>query len=43
VCRNSFWTPVWVIGELPNMLLTLVCATLFLAAEEGAAASRARA
>jgi hypothetical protein len=43
VCRNSFWTPVWVIGELPNMLLTMLCATLFLAAEEATAAARARA
>jgi hypothetical protein len=34
VCRNSFWTPVWVIGELPNMLLTLVAAAVFLAADE---------
>ncbi len=29
VCRNSFWTPVWVVGELPNMLITLLCALVF--------------
>jgi hypothetical protein len=40
VCRNSFWTPVWVIGELPNMLITLLCAVVFLVAQEGVSRTR---
>jgi hypothetical protein len=41
VCRNSFWTPVWVIGELPNMLLTLLAAVTFLAIDEARAPAEA--
>ena len=35
VCRNSFWTPVWVVGELPNMLIAMVVSVVVLATQEG--------
>lgn len=34
VCRNSFWTPVWVVGELPNTLIAMIVSVVMIATQE---------
>jgi hypothetical protein len=34
VCRHSFWTPVWVVGELPNTLIAMLVSVFVIATQE---------